>query len=73
VLEAPPPPGAYHWQLLNLANRLFEAAQIYVINPRDIYNTSLMDADSEWIEDFHRYRQMLQYERDKDRRPAELR
>lgn len=72
-MQAPPPPKAYHWRLLSLANQIFEASKTYIINPRDIFNTSLIDADSDWIEDFHRYRQHLQFERDKDKRPPELR
>lgn len=73
LLTAPLPPTTYHWQLLNLANRLFEAAQIYVLNPRCVNSASLFDADSEWLEDFHRYRQWIQFERDKYKRPPELR
>ena len=69
----PPPPKHYHWLYLHLANVLFEAAGVYVLNPRCIDSASLFDADTEWLEDFQRYRQYLKFERDKDRRPPELR
>ena len=73
ILLEPPAPAHYHWHYLHLANLLFEASGVYVLNPRNIGAASLFDADGEWLEDFQRYRQYLQFERDKDRRPPEMR
>lgn len=72
VLTPPPPPRVYHWRLLALANQLFEVSGLYVLNPHNLQCASLFDADVDWLADFHNYRQMLAYERDKRRRPREM-
>lgn len=72
TLHKTAPPQRYHYEWLYLAYTLLKLGNHYVLNPRNIYASSLFEADEDWLNDFAAYLQNLDFYRDYDKRPELL-
>lgn len=73
VLTRPPLPSKYHYEVLRRAYEYHRVTENYPFNPRCLIPRSVWDIDMEFVTEYERYREWVQFWIDFPDRPEGIR